>query len=116
VLPHVRIRSYAEVRCLGCRITCKTMGCEQGRVLKLGLRFIKATQKQPGERNRDPVPANVLKLDQAYIAVGGRDLRRGHLALIGELDIMRPIALRISPRGAEVLSSTQSATCISCWD
>jgi len=50
-------------------------------------------------------PRSLLKLDQAYIAVGGRE----HLTLERETDIMRVIALRISPRDAEVPSSTLSA-------
>ena len=50
-------------------------------------------------------PRSLLKLDQAYIAVGGRE----HLTLGRETDIMRVIALRISPRDAEVPSSTLSA-------
>ena len=39
-------------------------------------------------------PRSLQKLDQAYIAVGGRE----HLTLERETDIMRAIALRISPR------------------
>jgi acyl-coenzyme A synthetase/AMP-(fatty) acid ligase len=39
-------------------------------------------------------PRSLLKLDQAYIAVGGRE----HFSLDRETDIMRAIALRISPR------------------
>ena len=35
-------------------------------------------------------PRSLLKLDQAYIAVGGRE----HLTLVRETDIMRIIALR----------------------
>jgi hypothetical protein len=35
----------------------------------------------------------LLKLDQAYIAVGGRE----HLPLVRETDIMRTIALRNLP-------------------
>ena len=50
-------------------------------------------------------PRSLLKLDQAYITVGGRE----HFTLVRETDIMRTIALRISPRDAEVPSSTQSA-------
>ena len=50
-------------------------------------------------------PRSLLKLDQAYIAVGGRE----HLTFERETDIMRVIALRISPRDAEVPSSTLSA-------
>ncbi len=50
-------------------------------------------------------PRSLLKLDQAYIAVGGRE----HFTLERETDIMCTIALRISPRDAEVPSSTQSA-------
>ena len=50
-------------------------------------------------------PRSLLKLDQAYIAVGGRE----HLTLERETDIMRVTALRISPRDAEVPSSTLSA-------
>ena len=46
---------------------------------------------------------SLLKLDQAYIAVGGRD----HLALIAEsLTSCAPCAPRISRRGTEVPSST----------
>ena len=40
-------------------------------------------------------PRSLLKLDQAYIAVGGRE----HLTLERETDIMRVIALRISGIG-----------------
>ena len=63
-------------------------------------------------------PRSLLKLDQAYIAVGGRE----HLTLVRETDIMRTIVRRKSPpelqrcrlehsicRDAEVPSSTQSA-------
>ena len=50
-------------------------------------------------------PRSLLKLDQAYIAVGGRE----HLTLERETDIMRTIALRISPRDTEVPIGTQSA-------
>ena len=38
-------------------------------------------------------PRSLLKLDQAYIAVGGRE----HLTLVRETDIMRTIALRNLP-------------------
>ena len=38
-------------------------------------------------------PRSLLKLDQAYIAVGGRE----HVTLDRETDIMRTIALRQSP-------------------
>ncbi len=51
-------------------------------------------------------PRSLLKLDQAYIAVGGRE----HLTLGRETDIMRVIALRISPRDAGVPSSTHLPT------
>ena len=54
-------------------------------------------------------PRSLLKLDQAYITVGGRE----HFTLVRETDIMRTIALRISPRDAEVPSSTQSAPYVS---